>query len=204
MKMATSGRPHRAAVLARRARVTGPWTLQLGARLERGGLVGPLPGELGLGAAEVAEGGRLLVDRAPQVQLFHDAARRQLEVRAHELGDLLLGNPAGAFRVHHDRDRIGHANRVGELHQRPVGDAGRHDVLGDVARHVAGRAIDLRRILARERAAAVRRRSAVGVDDDLAAGDAGVAVRTADDEAARRVDVDLGVACPSSPRESPC
>ena len=78
-----------------------------------------------------------------------------------------------------------------------VGQAGRDDVLGDVARHVAGRAVDLRRILARERAAAVRRRAAVGVDDDLAAGDAGVAVRTADDEAAGRVDVGSWCSCRS-------
>src|SRR4029078_13176790 len=63
-----------------------------------------------------------------------------------------------------------------------------------VARHVARRAIDLRRILARERAAAVRRRAAVGVDDDLAAGAAGVAVRAADHEAPGRVDQDAGLA----------
>ena len=62
-----------------------------------------------------------------------------------------------------------HADRVGQLHQRAISEAGRDDVLGDVARHVARRAIDLGRILARERAAAVRRRAAVGVDDDLAA-----------------------------------
>ena len=39
----------------------------------------------------------------------------------------------------------------------------------------------------------MRRRTAVGVDDDLAAGDAGVAVRTADDETAGRVDEVSGV-----------
>ena len=116
-----------------------------------------------------------------------------LKCCAHELGDLLFGDASGALGVHHDRHRIGDADGVGELHQRAIGEAGGDDVLRDVARHVAGRAIDLRRILARERAAAVRRGAAVGVDDDLAAGDAGVAVRTADDEAAGRVDVDLGV-----------
>ncbi len=61
------------------------------------------------------------------------------------------------------------------------------DVLRDVARGVRRRAIDLRRILAGERAAAVRRGAAVGVDDDLAAGEAGVAVRAADLEAAGRI-----------------
>ena len=44
------------------------------------GLVGALPGELRLGAAEVAERRGLLVDRPAQVELLHDAARRQLEV----------------------------------------------------------------------------------------------------------------------------
>ena len=66
----------------------------------------------------------------------------------------------------------------------PAGD----DVLRHVARGVGGRAVDLRRILAGKRAAAVRGRAAVGVDDDLAAGEAGVAVRAADLEAAGRID----------------
>ena len=43
--------------------------------------------------------------------------------------------------------------------------------------------------------------AAVRVDDDLAAGQAGVAHRPADDEAARRVDVDLRVDCPQLSRD---
>ncbi len=107
--------------------------------------------------------------------------------------DLVVGDAAGAGRVDEHGDGIGDADRVRELHERLLGKAGRDDVLGDVARHVARGAIDLRGILAGERAAAVRRGAAVGVDDDLAAGDAGVAVRAAGDEAARRIHVDLGV-----------
>src|SRR4030095_7058746 len=49
------------------------------------------------------------------------------------------------------------------------------------------RAIDLRGILAREGAAAVRRRATVAVDDDLAAGEARGAVATTHLEATRRV-----------------
>ena len=70
---------------------------------------------------------------------------------------------------------------------------GRHQVLGDVARHVAGRAIDLRRILAAERAAAVTAHAAVGIHDDLAARQSRIAVRTADHKPAGRVDVVLGL-----------
>ncbi len=61
------------------------------------------------------------------------------------------------------------ADRVRDLDLAAVGKPGGDDVLRDVARRVRGRTVDLRRILARERAAAVRRGAAVGVDDDLPA-----------------------------------
>src|ERR1019366_4675363 len=67
------------------------------------------------------------------------------------------------------------------------------DILGNVTRHVAGRAVYLRRILAGERAAAVTAHAAVSVHDDLAAGETGIAVRTTHHEAARGVDVVLGL-----------
>ena len=70
-----------------------------------------------------------------------------------------------------------------------VGEAGGDDVLGEIARGIGGRAVDLGRVLAREGAAAMRGRAAIGVDDDLAAGEAAIAVGAADDELAGRVDV---------------
>src|SRR5215218_7900137 len=57
---------------------------------QRRGFVGPLPGEFRFGAAEVPERGGLLVDRTAQVERFDDAARRQLEMRAHQVADLLV------------------------------------------------------------------------------------------------------------------
>ena len=86
------------------------------------------------------------------------------------------------------------ADGVGQLHFAAIGQAGRHDVLGDVPGHVGGAAIDLGGILAAERAAAVTTPAAVGIDDDLAAGQSGIAVRTADHESARGIDVILDVA----------
>ena len=99
---------------------------------------------------------------------------------------------ARALRRHHDAGRPRHADGVGHLHQALGGETRGDDVLGDVARRVRGGAVDLARVLARERAAAVRAGAAVGVDDDLAAGQATVALRAADDEAAGRVDQELG------------
>ena len=114
----------------------------------------------------------------------------------------LLGNPARAFRPHHHRHRVGHADRIRQLHQRPLRQPRRDHVLRNVARHVARRPVHLGRILARKRPAAVRRRAAVGVHDDLAARHARVAVRPAHHEPARRVHVDLRVRVHHRRRES--
>src|SRR5262249_48685964 len=149
-------------------------------RLQRCRLVGTLPGELRFRSPEMTEGRRLLVNRAAQIELLHDAARRELEVRADDLGDLLFRNSSGAFGVDHPRPGIGDADGMGELHERAVGQSRGDDVLRNVPGHVARGSIDLGGIFSGEGTAAVRRRAAVGVDDDLSAGDAGVAVRAAD------------------------
>src|SRR4051812_33361994 len=79
-------------------------------------------------------------------------------------------------------------DRVGELNLGPGGKTSSHDVLGHITAHVSSAAIDLRRILTAERATTVTAHAAVGIDDDLAAGQAGIALRTADDETTGRVD----------------
>jgi hypothetical protein len=118
---------------------------------------------------------------------------RQVHHLAQRLFELGFVDLAGAVQVDIDRQRLGHADGVGELDRAAVGETGGHDVLGEIARGIGGRAVDLGRILAREGAAAMRGCAAVGVDDDLAAGQAAVAIRAADDELAGRVDVPDGV-----------
>src|SRR3546814_8196304 len=53
----------------------------------------------------------------------------------------------------------------------------------------------LGRVFARERAAAVRARAAVGIDNDLAAGKTAIALRAANHEHPGRVDHELGLGC---------
>ena len=79
------------------------------------------------------------------------------------------------------------------LNKAPPGKPGLDEALGDPSGGVGGRAVDLGVVLAAEGAAAVRAPPAVRVDDDLAAGEAGVAHRAADDEVPARVDVVLGI-----------
>ncbi len=97
------------------------------------------------------------------------------------------------MQVDIDRKRLGDADGVTELDGGAIGEAGGDDVLGEVARRVGGRAVDLGGILAREGATTMRSRATVGVDDDLAAGEAGIAIGTSDDELAGRIDVPDGI-----------
>ena len=69
----------------------------------------------------------------------------------------------------------------------------RDDGLGRLAGDVRRGAVHLGGVLAGEGAAAVRAPAAVGVDDDLAAGETRVAVGAADGEAAGGVEVEDGV-----------
>ena len=117
-------------------------------------------------------------------------------MRQHQLGDFRIGNHARAFRVDGDVDRLGHADGVADLHLALARQAGRDDVFRHVAGRVGCRTVDFRWVLARERAAAVRGCATVGVDDDLAPGQAAIALRTADDETARRVDEEFGLGQP--------
>ncbi len=66
-------------------------------------------------------------------------------------------------------------------------------ILGHVAGHIGCRAVDLRRILAGEAAPTVACYATVGVDDDLAAGQACVPRRATGNEAARSIDQEIRV-----------
>ena len=112
------------------------------------------------------------------------AAGRRSKMLLHQRGQLLGVDLRGAEGLDHDRHRVRDADRVRDLHLAAPGDARRHHVLGDVAHRVRRRAVDLGRVLAAERAAAVAGHPAVGVDDDLAAGETAVGVRAAELEGA--------------------
>src|SRR5262249_25477427 len=88
-----------------------------------------------------------------------------------------------------ERKRLRDADRIGKLDRAAAREPCCDDVLGEIARGISCRAIDLGRVLAGEGAAAMRGRAAISVDDDLSAGEAGVAVGTADKEAAGGIDV---------------
>src|SRR5206468_136468 len=101
--------------------------------------IGLLPGEaVDIYAAEVSECGSLFIDWAAQIERFDDAFRREMEVGADDLREFCLIDLRSAKAVDVNRHRLRDADRVRQLNLAAVGDAGGHDILRDVARHVAG------------------------------------------------------------------
>src|SRR5579862_9823663 len=124
----------------------GAYPLGLGG--ERLGSVGALPGELGLGTSEVPVGSRLLIDRTHQVEHFPQAVRREVEILAHNLCQVLAREMARTEGLDHDRGRLGDADGVRDLHLTALREPGCDDVLCDVASRVRRRAVHLGRVLA--------------------------------------------------------
>uniref|UniRef100_A0A804N322 Uncharacterized protein n=1 Tax=Zea mays TaxID=4577 RepID=A0A804N322_MAIZE len=154
-----------------------------------------LPGEVGVVTAEVAVGGGLdePVAALLQVEVDADHPGPEVEVLLHDLEDLLVGDRAGAVRVDEHGQGLRHADGVRHLHEAAAGEAAGHDALGGLPGHVGAAAVHLGGVLAGEGATAVGSPAAVRVDDDLAAGEAGVTVGPADDEAPGRVEVEDGL-----------
>src|SRR5690606_10688808 len=144
-------------------------------------------------ATEVAVGRGGTVHRVQQVEHASDRIGPQVEVFPHQLHNLLITDLAGAEGVDRHRGRLGHADGVGHLDLATFGEAGGDNVLGYVAPGIGGAAVNLGRILAGEGATTMAGHAAVGVDNDLAPGQAAVTHRPADTELAGRVDVILGV-----------
>src|SRR5215208_5242308 len=105
---------------SRRRRVTGHATqaampsgrLQAGVGAQPGCLVRALPGELRLGAPEMAECRGLLVNRTAQVQRFDDPLWRQLEMAPHQLADLLVVHDSSVEGIDVDGDGFRDADGV--------------------------------------------------------------------------------------------
>src|SRR5438128_6558236 len=133
-------------------------------------------------------GGRgLTIDGPTELEAIDDRAGPEIEVFFDELADRFVRDAPRPERLDVQRDRLRAADDVRELDLEAIGESRRDDVLRDVARGVRRGAVDLRGVLTAERAAPVPRVAAIGVDDDLATGEAGVAHWSTDRERAGAV-----------------
>ena len=140
--------------------------------------------------SEVSTLGGVFVDGPAQVEVGDDFLGSQPEDLSHGALDGRVVRPPGSERIHPDRDRFRAADRVGELHLGPARQFRGDDVLGDGAGHVGGRAVHLRRVLARKGAASVAGHATVRVNDNLPARESAVGRRAALHELAGWIDED--------------
>src|SRR5260370_21250819 len=162
--------------------------LQTGVGGKFGGFVGRFPGEIGVGAAEVSVGRGLTVNGTTEVERIYDLARLELEVRAHQIRNQIGIDLLGSESIHQDADGIGNPDGVSQLHFAAVGQAGGDDVLRDVARHICGGTVHLRRVLDAGCAASVTAHATLSVHDDLASGKNRITHHAADAEPSNAVD----------------
>ena len=139
--------------------------------------------------------GGLEVDGAVELQVADNDTGSQVKVVADDLDQLVGALVRGAVRVDVDGERLGDTNGVRELDEGASRKAGSDQGLGDPAPDVRGRAIDLGEILAGEGTATVGAPTAIGVDNDLAASETGVALGATNDPEARGLDLSESEKC---------
>ncbi len=127
--------------------------------------------------------------------MLADAARRQIHDLAQCFLDSRFIDLARAMQVNIDRKWLGNTDGVGKLDRAAISKIGGNDILGEVARCIGGRAVNLGRVLAGECATAMRSGTTVGIDDDLATRQTRITIGPANDELARWIDVPVAVCC---------
>ncbi len=95
--------------------------------------------------------------------------RTQVEQLVHRCRQLVVRNNARAHCVDEQAHRARDANGIRQLNFAALRQPRRDDVLRNVARRIRRRAVNLRRVFAGERAAAVRGIAAVGINENLGA-----------------------------------
>ena len=106
-------------------------------------------------AAEMAIGGGLAIDRLVEAEMRADRARgqaAQLCDAQDRRFDPVVTDGAGVVRIDIERQRLRHADRIGQLDRAARGEAGGNDVLGEIAGDIGRRTVDLGRVLAAENA----------------------------------------------------
>ena len=168
------------------------WRVELLRRVRlEGELLGGLPEEVGVVAAEVTVVGGLLVDGPPELESVDDLAGAKVEVGLDDGEEILVGAATlgGTVGVDEDGEGVRDTDGVRDLHEGAVGEAGGDERLGDPPGGVGSRAIDLGGVLAGEGTTTVGAPTTIGIDDDLTASETGVTLGTTDDEPAGGVEM---------------
>mmetsp|Transcript_59826 Transcript_59826/g.96735 ORF Transcript_59826/g.96735 Transcript_59826/m.96735 type:complete len:470 (-) Transcript_59826:87-1496(-) len=135
----------------------------------------------------------LHVLRLPELQRLGNSTRTAVESQLDDVRNI-IGSQVALLRtvsLDENRQRLGHTDGVGKLHQSTLCKSRGHNGLGHLAGDVRSRAVHLRWVLAREGTTTMRTPATIGVDDDFPSGKTSISLRTTDDELPRGVDVNV-------------
>ena len=128
-----------------------------------------------------------------EAEPFDDGSRTKIE--DHFSFFLDLGIVEAVFcrivRIDIDRYRTGNTDGIGDLNSAFVGKTCSNNILCYVTSCIGCTAVNLGRIFAAECTAAMRSCATVGINNDLASGQAGIAMRSTDDKTSGRSDMKL-------------
>ena len=129
----------------------------------------------------------LFVNRAAKVKLFNDCGGTEIETCKQHLFKLCIGHCSRSESVNTDGDGFCNADSIGKLNFAAFCIALCNDILCRITCRIGSGPVNLCGILSGEAAAAVSSDAAVGINDYLSAGQAGIALRSADNEPSRWV-----------------
>merc|ERR1719491_410624 len=142
-------------------------------------------------ATEVAVGRRLLVLGFTECQRLRDGTWPAVEGDLDDVGDVICSEFTllRSVGLQEERQRLRDTDCVRELHQYALAETTLDERLGHLPADVSGRPVDLRRVLAGESTTAVGTPTAVSINDNFPASEAGIALRATNDELPRGVDM---------------
>ena len=106
-------------------------------------------------STEVTVGAGLLKDGVLQMQVLDNHTRPEVEVLLDNLGQLLVGFGGSSVAEDGDRQRFGHTDGVGHLHQAPPAQAGLDETLGHPPGCVGSTAVNFGVVLSTESSTAM-------------------------------------------------
>merc|ERR1712139_263371 len=133
----------------------------------------------------------LLILRLPGGQRHSDGPRTAIERNLDDVCNV-FGRQVihlSAIGLYEERQGLRYTNCVRELHKRALAETTFHNGLSHLPANVGRGSVHLGGVLARKGAAAMSAPTTVGIDNDLAACEPSIALRAADDELPRWVDV---------------
>ncbi len=144
-------------------------------------------------ASEVSVCCGLFVNGTAQIQHFDNSGRAKVEMLADNSDQLLIAQFPRSKGINHDGGGLCDADGIGQLDFTFIGQSCRNDIFRYITGRIRCGTVNLGAVLSGEGSAAVAGISAVSINDNFAACQTAVAMRSSDYEPACRVDKESGL-----------